>query len=213
MRIWKNFWWQHYWLQWQWLWESRYLQDMHLELLFHGQRNWQDICLSWSGFISVSYCTKKCISIKIEQFVAMFPRRGKALFKVVNHTIELALVFISDSICSSLSKECIWKWTGKSRMSDSNVLYSGSPLFSFVLVAFRIIQRWIIEFKIVIRKDEEKGGKINVSSSRIFTLLYLSDHCNSISIALGIVSVPTGAFDPSLQQADICHSFYVGWNW
>ena len=39
----------------------------------------------WSGFISVSYCTKKCISIK------MFPRRGKALFKVVNHTIELAL--------------------------------------------------------------------------------------------------------------------------
>ena len=45
----------------------------------------------WSGFISVSYCTKKCISIKIEQFVAMFPRRGKALFKVVNHTIELAL--------------------------------------------------------------------------------------------------------------------------
>ena len=28
----------------------------------------------WSGFISVSYCTKKCISIKIEQFVAMFPK-------------------------------------------------------------------------------------------------------------------------------------------
>ena len=42
----------------------------------------------WSGFISVSYCTKKCISIKIEQFVAIFPRRGKAVFKVVNHTIE-----------------------------------------------------------------------------------------------------------------------------
>lgn len=35
----------------------------------------------WSGFISVSYCTKKCLSIKIEQFVAIFPRRGKAVFK------------------------------------------------------------------------------------------------------------------------------------
>ena len=34
-----------------------------------------------------------------------------------------------------------------------------APLFSFVLVAFRIIQRWIIEFKIVIRKDEEKEEK------------------------------------------------------
>ena len=43
----------------------------------------------WSGFLSVSYCSKKCLSIKIEQFVAIFPRRGKALFKVVNHTFEL----------------------------------------------------------------------------------------------------------------------------
>ena len=60
----------------------------------------------WSGFISVSYCTKKCISIKIEQFVAMFSRRGKALFKVEPHD-RTCLVFISDSICSSLSKECI----------------------------------------------------------------------------------------------------------
>lgn len=47
----------------------------------------------WSGFLSVSYCTKKCISIKIEQFVSIFPRRGKALFKLVNHTFEL-MVFL-----------------------------------------------------------------------------------------------------------------------
>ena len=43
----------------------------------------------WSGFLSVSYCSKKCLSIKIEQFVAVFPRRGRAIFKVVNHTFEL----------------------------------------------------------------------------------------------------------------------------
>lgn len=43
----------------------------------------------WCGFLSVSYCSKKCLSIKIEQFVAIFPRRGKAIFKVVNHTFEL----------------------------------------------------------------------------------------------------------------------------
>lgn len=43
----------------------------------------------WCGFLSVSYCSKKCLSIKIEQFVALFPRRGRALLKVVNHTFEL----------------------------------------------------------------------------------------------------------------------------
>ena len=36
----------------------------------------------WSGFLSVSYCSKKCLSIKIEQFVAVFPRRGRAIFKM-----------------------------------------------------------------------------------------------------------------------------------
>ena len=35
----------------------------------------------WCGFLSVSYCSKKCLSIKIEQFVAAFPRRGKALYR------------------------------------------------------------------------------------------------------------------------------------
>ena len=43
----------------------------------------------WCGFLAVSYCSKKCLSIKIEQFVAIFPRRGKAVFKIVNHTFEL----------------------------------------------------------------------------------------------------------------------------
>ena len=43
----------------------------------------------WCGFISVSYCSKKCLSIKIEQFVAAFSRRVKAAIKVVNHTCEL----------------------------------------------------------------------------------------------------------------------------
>ena len=51
----------------------------------------------WSGFLSVSYCSKKCLSIKIEQFVATFPRRGKALFKVVNHTFELIFFLYMDS--------------------------------------------------------------------------------------------------------------------
>ena len=32
----------------------------------------------WAGFLSISYCTKKCISIKIEQFVGLFPKRGES---------------------------------------------------------------------------------------------------------------------------------------
>ncbi|MBQ2641872.1 MAG: TRAP transporter small permease subunit, partial [Lachnospiraceae bacterium] len=42
----------------------------------------------WSAFISESLCTKKCISINIEQLIKMFSKRGRALFKILNLTIE-----------------------------------------------------------------------------------------------------------------------------
>ena len=114
---------------------------------------------SWPGFISVSYCTKKCISIKIEQFVAMFPRRGKALFKVVNHTIELALFLYLIPYAVLYLKSAFESGQVSPACQIPMYYIQAAPLFSFVLVAFRIIQRWIIEFKIVIRKDEEKEEK------------------------------------------------------
>ena len=114
----------------------------------------------WSGFISVSYCTKKCISIKIEQFVAMFPRRGKALFKVVNHTIELALFLYLIPFAVLYLKSAFESGQVSPACQIPMYYIQAAPLVSFVLVAFRIIQRWIIEFKIVIRKDDkEKGDK------------------------------------------------------
>ena len=33
------------------------------------------------GILSVSLCTKKCISIKIDQFIQLFPQRGKSLLR------------------------------------------------------------------------------------------------------------------------------------
>ena len=77
----------------------------------------------WSGFLSVSYCSKKCLSIKIEQFVAIFPRRGKALFKVVNHTFELifflymipfaaSTAFSSSRCCSPAAAAYHWCTAG-----------------------------------------------------------------------------------------------------
>ena len=107
----------------------------------------------WAGFLSVSYCTKKCISIKIEQFVALFPTRGKALFKVVNHTIELVLFLYLIPFA--------WKYfysaieTGQVSPALGIPMYyvQAAPLAGFILVAIRIIQRWIVEFKTVRGKE------------------------------------------------------------
>lgn len=101
----------------------------------------------WSGFISVSYCTKRCISIKIEQFISIFQKRGKAVIKLINHTIEIMFfVFLIPYAFLYLKSAII---SGQTSPACGIPMYyiQAAPLFSFILATIRIIQRWIEEFK------------------------------------------------------------------
>lgn len=102
----------------------------------------------WSGFLSVSYCSKKCLSIKIEQFVAIFPRRGRAVFKVVNHTFELIFFFYMIPFAFAYLMSAVESGQVSPACGIPMYYIQAAPLVSFVLVAFRILQRWIIEFRI-----------------------------------------------------------------
>lgn len=102
----------------------------------------------WSGFLSVSYCSKKCLSIKIEQFVAVFPRRGRAIFKVVNHTFELIFFIYMIPFAWSYMMSAVHSGQLSPACRIPMYYVQAAPLFSFILVAFRVLQRWIIEFRI-----------------------------------------------------------------
>ena len=107
----------------------------------------------WAGFLSISYCTKRCISIKIEQFVALFPKRGKALFKVINHTVELILFFyLLPFSCRYLNLAIATGQTSPA-LGIPMYLVQAAPLAGFLLAAVRILQRWVIEWKTVWRKE------------------------------------------------------------
>ena len=82
----------------------------------------------WAGFLSVSYCTKKCVSIKIEQFAVQY--------------------LISAVESGQVSPAC--------RIPMYYI--QAAPLFSFLLTALRIIQRWYIELQ-VLRTGQEEPGK------------------------------------------------------
>ncbi len=102
----------------------------------------------WSGFLSVSYCSKKCLSIKIEQFVAAFPRRGKAIFKIVNHTFELIFFIYMIPFAYSYMMSSVYSGQLSPACGIPMYYVQAAPLFSFILVAFRVFQRWIIEFRV-----------------------------------------------------------------
>lgn len=107
----------------------------------------------WAGFLSISYCTKRCISIKIEQFVALFPKRGKALFKVINHTVELDLFFYLLPFSWRYLYLAIATGQTSPALGIPMYLVQAAPLAGFLLAAVRILQRWVIEWKTVWRKE------------------------------------------------------------
>lgn len=107
----------------------------------------------WAGFLSISYCTKRCISIKIEQFVALFPKRGKALFKVINHTVELVLFFYLLPFSWRYLYSAIATGQTSPALGIPMYLVQAAPLAGFLLAAVRILQRWVIEWKTVWRKE------------------------------------------------------------
>lgn len=102
----------------------------------------------WSGFLSVSYCSKMCISIKIEQFVAKLDRKWKAIVKVINHTIELAFFLYMIPFAYSYMMSAVYNGQVSPACGIPMYYVQAAPLVSFILVSIRILQRWIIEFRI-----------------------------------------------------------------
>ena len=109
----------------------------------------------WAGFLSISYCTKKCISIKIEQFVALFQRRGKAMFKVVNHTFELILFLYLIPFAWKYLMSAVANGQTSPAMGIPMYYVQAAPLVGFILSTIRVLQRWIVEFNTVRRKGGE----------------------------------------------------------
>lgn len=108
----------------------------------------------WSGFLSISYCTKKCVSIKIEQFVASFPKRWKAALKVINHTIELVLFLYLLPFAWNYFYSAVISGQKSPAMGLPMYLVQAAPMTGFMLCAFRVVQRWVIEFLTVVGKEK-----------------------------------------------------------
>ena len=98
--------------------------------------------------LSVSYCSKKCLSIKIEQFVAIFPRRGKAIFKVVNHTFELIFFIYMIPFAWSYMMSSVHSGQLSPGLRHPDVLHSGGSVRIFHPGRIPLLQRWIIEFRV-----------------------------------------------------------------
>lgn len=103
----------------------------------------------WMAFISVSYCTKKCVSIKVEQLVAMLSVKWKAGVKMVNHLIELIFFFYLIPFAYNYLMTTVASGQTSPACGIPMYYVQAAPLVSFVLVSVRIGQRIFAEYRII----------------------------------------------------------------
>lgn len=119
----------------------------------------------WSAFMSVSLCTRKCISIKIDQFIKFFPRRGEAFFKVLNLTVSFVLFAFLIPYSAYYLKATIESGQVSPACGIPMYYVQSAPLVCFTLTAIRTVQRWVINLRIVLGKDQEFPPEGNLAES------------------------------------------------
>lgn len=103
----------------------------------------------WSTFISISYCTRKSIAIKIEQVINLLLKRKKAFVKLLNHTIELLFFLYLIPFAYLYFRASIESGQVSPACEIPMYIVQIAPLIGFILVAIRTVQQWILEFNIM----------------------------------------------------------------
>ena len=133
----------------------------------------------WEGFLSISYCTKKCISIKVEQFVAMFPKRGKALFKLVNHTIELVFFCYMIPYAFLYLRSAIESGQVSPACGIPMYYIQAAPFVCFILAAISNCAEMVDRTSGCNGRKEKGRGRIMPIVVVIFNICSLSGDCDS----------------------------------
>lgn len=122
--------------------------------LFQNSLSWSEeltrYLFIWSGFISVSYCIKKWISIKVDQIINMLPTSGYVIFQFVLNVILFGFfIYLSIHAYSYLQMSI-----ASSQVSPALGLpmpfVHAAPLTGFVLAMIRSFQQIVLEAKNIV---------------------------------------------------------------
>ncbi len=101
----------------------------------------------WATFISISYCVKKRISIKIEQVINSLSDPGKTLLRLFRHTLVLAFCIIMLPFCYTYVQQAVEFGSTSAALKIPMYYVQSAPLVGFILLTIRVAQAWIREAK------------------------------------------------------------------
>ena len=101
----------------------------------------------WSVFISISYCVKKRISIKIEQFLNILPARGQAGLRLLRHTLVLLFCLVMLPFAVTYVQQSVDSQATSAALHIPMYFIQSAPLVGFILLTVRVLQAWLREAK------------------------------------------------------------------
>ena len=101
----------------------------------------------WSVFLSISYCVKKRISIKIEQFLNILPKKGQTGLRLLRHTLVFIFCLIMIPYCVTYVRQAIDLQATSAALHIPMYFIQSAPLVGFLLLTVRVFQAWLREAK------------------------------------------------------------------
>lgn len=109
----------------------------------------------WAGFISLSYCVKKNISIKITQFEQMLPAKAAEVMDIVRNVLLLCFCVYMIPFSVRYLEQCINNGSTSAAMGIPMYLIQSAPLVGFIMVSFRLV-----EYIITAVHNVKEGGRM-----------------------------------------------------
>lgn len=107
----------------------------------------------WASFISISYCVKKSISIKITQFEQLLPKRVCEILDIFRNILLLCFSLYMIPFALRYLEQCINNGSTSSSMGVPMYVVQSAPLVGLILVSFRLIQCIVLSVQ-----SAQKGG-------------------------------------------------------
>ncbi|MBO5631620.1 MAG: TRAP transporter small permease [Aeriscardovia sp.] len=111
----------------------------------------------WSAFMSISLCTKLTISIRIDAIIRLFSKKGRALVKIFNLSVELAFFLYLIPYAWHYLQSTIESGQVSPACGIPMYFIQSAPLVCFSLCCVRILERWFLQWHNYLHNSEYRN--------------------------------------------------------
>ena len=117
--------------------------------ILHASLSWSEeltrYLFIWSGFLSISYCIKKWISIKIDQIILLFPKPVYVVAQLILNVILFALFAYLAWHALTYLQMSIASGQKSPALGLPMPFVQAAPLVGFSLASVRALQQIVLE--------------------------------------------------------------------